>query len=147
MQVSHTPTAILCVLSLAACSTSGVTKLGPDTYGIGTANDVSAAAARQQAVSQAEGYCTDRGLIMVPVDSSSSADPQGLVQKYAQYNLVFRCSEAGSLGTEVGSGSEAAALEDLSNQEVKEKEFWKKQDTMDDDCDPNLKDNCDPKAF
>lgn len=84
----------LCAVSLAGCMTTGtdgVVEIGPNTYmvgGVGGAFDHSGSAVKAKFFKQASQYCADKGMTMVPLNSTGQ---DAAAFTWASAEVQFRC--------------------------------------------------------
>ena len=82
------------VIYLGACTSSGVMPLGPDTYAIGTSNEISAAWAKKSALKDAESFCQSKSKIVVPMNERTGSRVDSWGDKMSTYDFTFRCLAA-----------------------------------------------------
>lgn len=84
---------VLSAVLLTACATGtdGVVEIGPNTYmvgGLGGAFDYSASQVKAKYFKEASQYCTDKGMTMVPLNSSGR---DSAYATYASAEVQFKC--------------------------------------------------------
>jgi hypothetical protein len=87
-------TGVLFLTLLGACSSSsGVIPFGKDTYTLAVSAEGGVARAKRDALVEANQYCADRDLRMMPVqESTSETAGKGLVSDtFGNFDFVFRC--------------------------------------------------------
>lgn len=85
---------IISLATLTACATGtdGVVEIGPNTYmvgGQGGAFDYSSSAVKAKFYKEASKYCADKGLTMVPLNSTGQ---DAAMFQYASAEVQFRCA-------------------------------------------------------
>lgn len=81
-------------LAVCACSTSsGVIPFGKDTFTLAVSAEGGVATAKQEALVEANQYCSDKGMVMMPVSDNSTErfEPGFASDTLGTYDLVFRC--------------------------------------------------------
>ena len=87
-------TLALCAVSLVGCATTGtdgVVEIAPNTYmlgGMGGAFDHSGSAVKAKFFKQAAQYCSDKGMMMVPLNSTGQ---DAAMFTHASAEVQFRC--------------------------------------------------------
>ena len=72
--------------------TSGVLPMGLDTYTITTSNELQGVpGAKKQAISEANKHCVGLEKQMLPVNASSSVQPDFMGDPIGHYEITFRC--------------------------------------------------------
>lgn len=90
MKRTYLAAVIMLSCSLSGCaSTSGVMPMGPDTFSVSSDNP-SAAAAKQSALSQAQGHCASLGKEIMVTNTETA-----VIRNRAVYDVTFRCLSPG----------------------------------------------------
>jgi hypothetical protein len=69
-------------------------QIGPDTYTIGTSNEISPAWAKKSALKDAEEYCQSKGQYVMPIQSRTGGHVDSMGDNIATYDFTFRCLAA-----------------------------------------------------
>jgi len=86
-----TPLASLVLVSACAQS-SGVLRLGPNTYSIVTADELGGViAAKRSGVQEASAFCASKGQQMVAMQTQSNVRPDFPGDPVGHHDLTFRC--------------------------------------------------------
>lgn len=87
--------ALAMILFISGCASPGVIPAGPDTYSVtsGTSAGFSSAGVREEVYTLANEFCTERGLVMVPISMDAKDGEMGRHPPSA--TLVFRALRPG----------------------------------------------------
>ena len=89
----------LFVLSGCYATSSGVIPFGPDTYTITTDSELGGiGTAKKKALNEANKYCINSGLQMMPVNSNASTQIDFLGDRIPTFEFTFRCLAKGDEG-------------------------------------------------
>lgn len=84
-------TAPLLLFCLIGCTSSGVMQIGPDTYTIGTSNEISPAWAKKSALKAAEEHCQSLSKYVMPMRERHGSHFDSMGDNIATYDFTFRC--------------------------------------------------------
>ena len=85
-------------LILQGCyaTSSGVIPFGPDTFTITADSELGGIGmAKKKAIQEANLYCSNQGMQMMPVNSSKSTQIDFLGDRIPTYEFIFRCLMSG----------------------------------------------------
>ncbi len=85
---------LLSLLSIS-CTSSGVIRLGPETYTISTTNELSPAWAKKQALEEATKYCKSLRKQVMPVQTRHGSFVDSMGDNIATFDYTFRCLRPG----------------------------------------------------
>ena len=69
-------------------------QIGPDTYTIGTSNEISPAWAKKRALEDADKHCRSIGKYIMPMQERSGSHVDTFGDNIATYDFTFRCLAA-----------------------------------------------------
>lgn len=85
---------VFALLTIGACSTStGVLPFGKDTFTVAVSSEGGSALAKRNALTEANAFCAEKGLVMMPVSQESGQQfaPGFASDIQGNYDLIFRC--------------------------------------------------------
>lgn len=80
------------LLIVSACTSSGIVKVGPDTYSISAYHDYSFTGAKQMAYKEANAYCAQEERLLLTIGTSQQQNRVAGIPT-SNFELDFRCLE------------------------------------------------------